>query len=378
MVKCRICGFESEELPASIGICRECLRREPDVVKMIDIHRKWRSDIGLPEKPPNEKGIKCPICVNECIIPEGSVGYCGVIANKGGRLVNIAGDGYSLLHWYLDSLPTNCVADPVCPASSSRGYPRFSPVPGPEYGFYNLAIFFGGCNLDCLFCQNIEHKYIVTGYRRGEYKIYRIHWRDLVDKAMDDKVTCICFFGGDPTPHILYALKVSKEIHKLSLEKGVIKRICWETNGLVNPVFMKQMTILSRDSGGIVKIDWKAWTPSIYQALTGVNGSKALDRLRSNTRLVYEVGGDREDPPILVVSILIVPHYIDYYEVYHIVSYIASISPDIPIVLLGFHPHHLMRDIPTTSWEQMNEAVKAIKDAGIKEYYIGNKWLLRV
>ena len=75
---------------------------------------------------------------------------------------------------------------------------------------------------------------------------------------------------------------------------------------------------------------------------------------------------------------MIVPHYIDYSEVYAIASYIADISKDIPIVLLAFHPHHLMNDIPTTSWSQMNEAVRALRDAGIREYYIGNRWLLRM
>jgi len=25
---------------------------------------------------------------------------------------------------------------------------------GPEYGFYNLAVFYGTCNFNCLFCQN--------------------------------------------------------------------------------------------------------------------------------------------------------------------------------------------------------------------------------
>ncbi len=31
-----------------------------------------------------------------------------------------------LLQWYRDPLPTNCVADWVCPASGSAGYPIFT------------------------------------------------------------------------------------------------------------------------------------------------------------------------------------------------------------------------------------------------------------
>ena len=354
------------------------MRSSPDLVKKPNIHYTWRKSIGLPVKPPKDpNGLKCPLCINECVIGEGNMGFCGVIVNRGGRLCNVAGDGYSILHWYLDPLPTNCVADPVCPASTSRGFPKYTLVDGPEYGYYNLAVFFAGCNLDCLFCQNIDHKYMISGYHRGSYRKYRTSIDELYRIALNSRVPCICYFGGDPTPNIIYAVKLSERIYEYSIENNVIKRICWETNGLVNPAIMKKMALLSRESGGIVKIDWKAWNPAIYEALTGVDGYKAISRLKENAKIVYEVGGDRGDPPILVISILVVPHYIDYEEVYGIASYISSISNGIPIVLLAFHPQHLMNDIPTTSWKQMNECIKAVKDAGIKEYYIGNIWLLR-
>lgn len=35
-----------------------------------------------------------------------------------------------------------------------------------------------------------------------------------------------------------------------------------------------------------------------------------------------------------------------------------------------------MRDLPPTSIRHMNEAIKIVKEAGIKEVYIGNEWLL--
>ena len=46
------------------------------------------------------------------------------------------------LSWYHDPLPTNCVADWVCPAGSEAGFPAFSYTPGPEYGYNNLAVFY--------------------------------------------------------------------------------------------------------------------------------------------------------------------------------------------------------------------------------------------
>jgi hypothetical protein len=45
------------------------------------------------------------------------------------------------LSWYFDPLPTNCVADWVCPAGTGVGFPQWACRDGPEYGYKNLAVF---------------------------------------------------------------------------------------------------------------------------------------------------------------------------------------------------------------------------------------------
>ena len=366
MAKCELCGYESEEISESIGVCVNCLRRNPQkaLEKVMKSHFKWRELINLPPLPPQEGELSCKICVNECKIPRDSSGYCGIIWNKGGRLTTITGSfNKAYLHWYLDPHPTNCVAEPVCPERK-------------HHGFYNLAVFFAGCNLDCLFCQNVQHKYMIKDGKVDLQEGIVLSFSELSNVAMRSKVSCICYFGGDPTPHSIYALKVSREVLKRSKEGNVTKRICWETNGLENPKIMKEMAKLSLESGGIVKIDWKAYTPSIYQALTGINGEKALKRVKENVKLVLEMGKERE-LPLLVVSSLIVPHYIDEFEVYNIAKYIAELNPETPYVLLAFAPQHLMHDVPTTSRKEMESVYKAALDAGLGRVYIGNIWLLR-
>jgi len=52
-----------------------------------------------------------------------------------------------------DSIPTNCVADWVCSATTGRGCPKYANTPLGEEGYYNLAVFYGACSLDCLYCQ---------------------------------------------------------------------------------------------------------------------------------------------------------------------------------------------------------------------------------
>ncbi|MEM1873242.1 MAG: radical SAM protein [Acidilobaceae archaeon] len=335
------------------------------------MRRAWRHKLGLGEDAPRDSASKpCPICVNECRIGVGERGFCGVWVNRSGRLEYIVERGV-LAETYYDPHPTNCVAAPICPATTRRGFPDYTPTEGLEYGYYNLAVFMGGCSLDCLFCQNWSHRVLAS--RASRVKDYE----SLVLEALDPRVTCVCYFGGDPVPHLPLLIRVSKEILDKSRDRGQrYKRICWETNGLMNPVLAREMSILSLKSGGIVKIDWKAWTPSVYEALTGVDGERALTRLKENAKLIASIGRERPEPPLLVVSVLLVPGYVTPEEVSRIAEYIASLDDRIPMVLLAFHPDYIMTDLPPTSSRHVEEAVREARRVGIKEIYVGNEWLL--
>jgi len=378
MGRCVLCGRRHRLVSSWLGVCARCLRERPEealgVVRAR--RRRWRLDHGLPPEPPRDGGVPCRLCVNECRIPVGGRGYCGVWVNRGGRLEPLAGHGRLIGFTYLDPLPTNCVATPVCPAATSRGYPRYTDTPGPEYGYYNLAVFMGGCPLDCAFCQNPEHKSMVAWGRVGGRHVMTID--GLVREALNPRVRCVCYFGGDPTPQAPMLVAASRRILEEARARGqAFKRICWETDGLENPAVMREMARVSLESGGIVKIDWKAWTPSIYEALTGVDGAKAIGRLKENTRIAAELAGKRPDPPLLVVSVLLVPGYVGPSEVYGIASYLAQLDPKPPMVLLAFHPDHRMPDLPTTSRDHALKALEAARSAGIDEVYLGNEWLLR-
>lgn len=377
MSRCVICGTYSVTVSSSLPVCAGCLRASQDLPQATrSRHEGYRTALGLPTSPPEStRGNyrRCQLCVNECSLGEGEAGYCGLWINEKGLLKFKAGFNKALGFWYLDPHPTNCVAAPLCPANTHRGYPKYTETRGVETGYYNLAVFFGGCSLNCLFCQNYEHKELVAEALRG--KIRRSFTTDeLVKTALNPNVTCICYFGGDPGPHSPHAVGVSREVLKRA--GGRVKRICWETNGLQNTRIMDVMARLSLESGGIVKIDWKAWTPQVYEALTGVNGVKAVERVKSNVRLVSELGLTRKDPPLLVVSTLLVPGYVDLHEVRGIAEFLSNLSQETPYVLLAFHPTHLMRDLPTTSYSHAIKSVRIAREVGLKEVYIGNEWLL--
>ena len=363
--KCKICKSTDNLVSETLGICIDCIRKESKKTKkyIIDAHKKSRSEFDLPPYPPKAKdGIKCKSCVNECQIPLGKKGFCGLRKNEGGKLKKIVGKG-AVVDWYYDNLPTNCVADWICPGCSNSGYPEYSILKGPEYGYKNLAVFFGACSFDCLFCQNWHFRYLAE----KPVKIKTV--KQLAD-MVDVRTSCICYFGGDPTPQMAYAIRASKLA--LKKNKNRILRICWETNGSMRKSFLKKAIELSLRSGGCIKFDLKAYNENLNKALTGVTNKRTLENFEYVASFIKE----RPDPPLLIASTLLVPGYIDEKEVSNIASFIAKINPEIPYALLGFYPHFYMHDLPVTKREHAFRCKEVAEKAGLKKVKIGNLHLL--
>jgi len=99
------------------------------------------------------------MCSNNCRIGLNEKGFCGLVLNIDGHLARMGGiPERGVLEWYYDPLPTNCVAWWFCPGCTGSGYPKYAYKPGAETGHANLAVFYGACSLDCLFCQNWHYR----------------------------------------------------------------------------------------------------------------------------------------------------------------------------------------------------------------------------
>jgi pyruvate formate lyase activating enzyme len=364
MGKCVNCGEESKLVSDTLQVCQDCIREDFDKVspRIGKVHAKSRMEFDLPSEPPNDpSGVNCDLCVNECKIPEGEKGYCGLRKNEGGKLRG-GGKDEGNLGWYYDHLPTNCVADWVCAGGSKAGYPEFSHSAGPEYGYKNLAVFYQACSFNCLFCQNWH-------FRKDVYSKRKTTAEQLAD-CVDQKTSCICYFGGDPAPQIQHAIAASEAA--LKKNEGKILRICWETNGAMNPDLLKKVADLSLKSGGCVKFDLKAFDENLNIALCGVTNKRTLQ----NFEMLAEIAKARPDPPLLIASTLLVPGYVDSEEVSRIAGFIAALDKDIPYALLGFHPQFHMTDLPVTSRRHAEECETAAKGAGLRNVRIGNIHLL--
>jgi len=283
---------------------------------------------------------------------EGDVGFCNLrIATDSGVIEKYPGQ--AVVSWYFDPLPTNCVADWVCSVTKEL-----------EFGFgekrmKNLAVFYGSCNSDCLFCQNASYRAMMANGRP------LMTPQELASVA-DDYTACVCYFGGDPSVNPEHSLETSKLLNN---ERHV--RVCYETNGNISKKWLSKITSVVENTGGTFKFDIKTVSPELYRVLTGVSNSVMLRNFMELAAMKRDRTGE-----FLVASVLLVPGYVDITEVRKICRFIAENDPTIPTALLGFYPHHAMSDLPRTSRAHAQASLEVANEEGLTNVRIGNLGLL--
>ncbi len=195
------------------------------------------------------------------------------------------------------------------------------------------------CSYDCLYCQNWHYRKLASEARP-------FMSAESLAKVVDKRVSCVCHFGGDPSPQALHALRASEVALARARDEGQILRICWETNGFWNPKLALKAAELSFESGGIVKFDLKFWDEGLNKAICGVSNKPSFENFRTIGDKFFK---ERPEVPILTASTLLVPGYVDEEEVSSIAKFVASVDPRIPYTLLAFYPCYVMNDLPTTS-----------------------------
>ncbi|MEM3552670.1 MAG: radical SAM protein [Candidatus Bathyarchaeia archaeon] len=364
--ECKICGKKSELISSALNLCVNCIKEKPEETKplILKTHEIIRAFYNFPSTPPkSSSGIQCDLCANECVIGVGEKSYCGLRINVNGKLVSLSNINKAVLHWYPDPHVTNCCSAWFCPAGTGTGYPKFAYTKGPELGYKNLAVFFYGCNFDCLFCQNASHKNIDFATTASLEEMSEI-------VKNDKKYSCICFFGGSPEPQLPFALAFSKKVIEENPDR--IIRICFEWNGCGNKLLVKEAAEIAFKSGGNIKFDLKCFNENLSLALSGVSNKRAYENFELIAREFYH---ERKNLPVLTATTLLVPGYVDEEEVKNISEFISSLNPEIPYSLLVFHPDFMMQDLPITPKIQAVNCYKTAKKF-LKNVYIGNIHLL--
>jgi pyruvate formate lyase activating enzyme len=345
---CAICSQPASLMADALGMCPSCAQTEAGLPLARAAHARSRALFDLPEAPPRtDDGIQCALCGCECQIGEGEWGFCGLRTVKDGRLHHVAGTpSRGVLHWYRDPLPTNCVADWVCPGSRQTGK-------------HNLAVFYQSCTLDCLNCQNWHFRRVNAVHSQGLSAIE-------LANAANPRTYCVCYFGGDPASQMPHALASAKAL----AERDVV--VCWETAGTSHPRLLDRAVQYSLETGGCIKFDLKAYTEPLHIALTGWSNRRTLENFARIARRLSE----RPETTLIVASTLLIPGYIDVDEVGRIARFIAEQDPSIPYSLLGFAPAYTMPDLPVTSVRHAEMARQAALEAGLTNVHLGNRHLL--
>ncbi len=274
-----------------------------------------------------KNGIKCNICVWNCLIQKGKKGYCEVRENKDNKL-NLLNFGK------LTSIETVQI----------ESVPLFHFLPSSQ----TLLIKSIGKNLrGQLFYDDIMKE-------KGR-KIQEIYPDDLVEEAEKRNVSSITF-SGDAEVYFEFAYKVAR----FAKRSNISTVFC--THGYVEEEPIKK--IGKYLDAALVEIVASA-DPEFYKRFVGIGEvSPIFTTLKQlmKQRVFIEI------------SNLIVPKLGDNVEFCKkLAEFInAELGPEIPFHILQFHPVSGLSELPKTPLKVLERCVEEARMAGLRYVYISN------
>ena len=270
----------------------------------------------------------CDLCHRRCRLEEGRTGFCRVRTLKDRQ--NVCGN-YGFV--------TSLALDPIEKKPLARYYPGSAILSMGSYG----------CNLRCPFCQN----FAISQRGRESFAPVLVTPLELARKALSLKSAGnlgIAFTYNEPLLSWEFIRDAGRLIHENGQKNVVV------TNGNFSIEIAQALA-------GIVdayNIDLKGFTPSWYEKLGGhLPMVKAYIREACHTAHVE-------------LTVLIVPGENDSpEEMKAMASWIARISPEIPLHVSKFFPHWQMAEREETSAARVYRLADVAR-AYLKYVYTGN------
>lgn len=280
----------------------------------------------------DDNAVRCYACAHRCLIRDGRRGICQVRFNKDGKL---------MVPWgYVAGMQ----ADPI------EKKPFFHLLPGED------ALTFGmlGCDFHCDYCQNWLSSQVLrdpAADESAEY-IHRISPEQMVLAAQRTGAKVIASSYNEP----LITSEWAVAIFRLAQQAGL--KCAFVSNGNATPQVLEYL----RPYLSAYKIDLKTMQDKHYRQLGGV-----LQNVLDSIRRAQDLGLWVE------VVTLVVPGFNDSNEeLMETARFIASVSPDIPWHVTGFHPDYKMTDPLPTSVNTLIRAAEIGEESGLKHVYAGN------
>ena len=276
--------------------------------------------------------VQCDLCPKRCVIPPSHSGDCRVRVNIDGRLRAVT---------YGRACTINI--DPI------EKKPLFHFRPGTRI----LSLATAGCNLHCKNCQNWEISQAdpdtVKNFNGETWEPEK-----LVKLARRMGCPSIAYTYTDPVVFYEYVLDTSTKAKEAGLENVLV------TAGYILPEPLKRLAPVV----DAFKTDLKSFEEKFYREICGATLKPVLDGLV----LTRELG------IWLEVTTLVIPTLSDDPRMIRdMAAWIRTwLGEATPLHLSRFHPEHLLRNLPPTPVQTLEDARKAALDAGLKHVYIGN------
>jgi len=213
------------------------------------------------------------------------------------------------------------------------GLPRIAhatlhPAPPASY-----TIFMAGCNFRCLFCQNWTiSTYPIQNVCRAERAdpeqaalVALEHLRSPYASLMG--ADRIFFSGGSPTPSFPFVEALVRAARK----REPHTKVNYDTNGFMAEGTFERMIAMA-DS---VTFDIRAVSDDVHRAMTGAPSGPVLANARRMARHPEKLWEFR---------VLVVPGF-NTSEIPGICSFIAGLSPDLPVCFLAFRPNFYLEEL---------------------------------
>jgi len=219
------------------------------------------------------------------------------------------------------------------------------------------TIFFTGCNLRCVFCQNYQISQQGIG---KEYSIQEL--ADIMIKLQNDGAVCIDLV----TPTIWW--KQIKEAITIAKDNGLRLPIVWNSNGYEQLEIIKEMK-------GLVDIylpDFKYSDDELAFRYSGIKKYRDIAR-HAIQEMFDQVGLLQEENGIaikgLIVRHLVLPHAIE--NSFGVLDDIANINTDVHVSLMNqYLPMHNAHEFP-----ELSDVVSEEDFDRVHQYMLGKDFI---
>ncbi|MCX6800900.1 MAG: AmmeMemoRadiSam system radical SAM enzyme [Candidatus Diapherotrites archaeon] len=283
------------------------------------------------EKP--ENAVKCSACRHGCTIAESRFGICGVRKNIGGKLFLIT-----------YAKPCSIHLDPM------EKKPLFHYKPGTEI----MSIGFFGCNFSCAFCQN----YDISAVKGEQVEkllpgMQEVSPEKFISLTEESGAKSVAFTYNESAISIEYCLDAIALARKKNF--GTV----FVSNGYESEEQIKSL----RRKLDAINIDLKSFDDEFYKKICGAKLEGVLETIKSF---------HKNKTWTEITTLLIPGKNTSHDNLKQLADFISSVDKSIPWHVSAFHPCHKMAGIPKTSANQIKEAMKIGKDAGLRFVYGGN------